>query len=75
MTAFGLVETLWSWKVNLTNHEPDIDEIYFYAKDLSEAKYKYFIFKCESIDLKHLNYSKAFIEYSNDMKNIYKNIE
>ena len=26
-------------------------------------------------DLKYSNDSKAFIEYSNDMKNIYKNIE
>ena len=31
--------------------------------------------KCESTGLKHLNDSKAFIEYSNDMDNIYKNIE
>ena len=29
----------------------------------------------ESTDLKHLNDSKAFIEYSNDMNDIYKNIE
>ena len=28
-------------------------------------------FKC----LKHLNYSKVFIEYSNDLDDIYKNIE
>ena len=31
--------------------------------------------KQESTGLKHLNDSKAFIEYSNDMNNIYKNIE
>ena len=31
--------------------------------------------KQESAGLKNLNYSKAFIEYSNDMDDIYKNIE
>ena len=29
----------------------------------------------KSTGLKHFNDSKAFIEYSNDMDNIYKNIE
>ena len=31
--------------------------------------------KRESTDLKHLNDSKVFIEYWNDMDGIYKNIE
>ena len=31
--------------------------------------------KQESKDLKHFNHSKAFIEYSNDVNDIYKNIE
>ena len=31
--------------------------------------------KRESTELKHLNDSKIFIEYSNDMDDIYKNIE
>ena len=31
--------------------------------------------KGESTGLKHFNDSKAFIEYSHDMDNIYKNIE
>ena len=31
--------------------------------------------KRESVGLKHLNDSKDFIEYSNDMDAIYKNIE
>ena len=34
-----------------------------------------FINKRESTGLKYLNDSKAFIEYSNDMDDIYKNIE
>ena len=31
--------------------------------------------KRESTGLKHLNCSKVFIEYSNDMNDIYKNVE
>ena len=31
--------------------------------------------KPESTGLKHLNDSKAFIKYSNDMDDIYKNVE
>ena len=61
--------------LNLINHEPDIDKIYLYAKDPFEAKYQLLINKRESTALKFLNDLKAFIEYSNDMDDIYKNIE
>ena len=62
--------------LNLINHEPDIDKIYLYAKDPYKAKYQFVINKRESTDLKYyLNNSKAFIEYSNDMDDIYKNFE
>ena len=61
--------------LNLINHEPDIDKIYLYAKDLYEAKYQLLINKRESTGLKYFNDSKAFIEYSNDMDDTYKNIE
>ena len=60
---------------NLINHEPDIDKIYLYAKYPYEAKYQLLIKKRESTDLKYLSDSKAFIEYSNNMNDIYKNIE
>ena len=36
---------------------------------------KFLINKRQSKFLKHFNDSKAFIEYSNDMNDIYKNIE
>ena len=61
--------------LNLINHESNIDKIYLYAKDPYEAKYQLLINKKESTDLKYLNDSKAFIEYSNDMNVIYKNIK
>ena len=40
----------------------------------NEAKYQYLINKRESVVINHSNDSKAFIEYSNDMRNVYKNI-
>ena len=61
--------------LNLINHEPDIDNIYLYPKDPSEAKYQLLINKRKSSELKHFNDSKAFIEYSKDMDDIDKNIE
>ena len=45
-----------------------------YAKDPYEAKYQFLINKKESTGLKHFNDPKAFIEYSNDMQDICKNI-
>ena len=46
-----------------------------YAEDPHEAKYQFLINKRQNTGLKHFNDSKAFIEYSNDMDNIYKNFE
>ena len=60
---------------NLINQQSDIDKIYLYAKDRYKAKYQFLIKKREDVGTKHFNDSKAFIEYSNDMDNIYKNIE
>ena len=60
---------------NLINHQPETDEIYLYAKDLYEAKYQLLINKSESIGLGHFNDPKSFIEYSNDMDDIYKSME
>ena len=61
--------------LNLINNEPDIDKIYLYAKDPHEAKYQYLIKKREKVGLNHFNDPKAFIEYSNDMQDVYKNTE
>ena len=46
-----------------------------YAKDPYEAKYQFLINKRESTGLNHFNDPKAFIEYSNDMQDVYKKIE
>ena len=60
--------------LNLINEQGDIDKIYLYAKDLSEPKYELLIKNCENAGIKHLNDSKAFIECSNTMDDIYENI-
>ena len=61
--------------LNLINNQPDIDKIYLYAKDPYEAKYQYLINKREGVGINHFNDPKAFIEYSNDMQDVYKNID
>ena len=45
-----------------------------YAKDPYEDKYQFLIEKKESIILKHFNDPKAFIVFSNDMHDVYKDI-
>ena len=60
---------------NLIKNDPDIDKIYLYTKDPYESKYQFLINKRESTRLKHFNDPKAFIEYSNNMQDIYKNID
>ena len=61
--------------LNLINNQQDIDKIYLYAKDPYEKKYQYLINKREKVTLIHFNDPKAFMEYSNDMQDVYKNIE
>ena len=66
----GKTNVLWK----IIENQLDIDKIYLYAKDLYEAKYQYLINKKESVLMNNFNDPKAFIEYSNDMHNVYKNI-
>ena len=40
-----------------------------------KKKYQYLINKREKVGLNHFNDPKAFIEYSNDIQDVYKNIE
>ena len=53
---------------NLISRQPGIDIAFLYAKDPYEAKY------WETTGLKNFHDSKGFIECSNDMDDIYKNI-
>ena len=56
------------------NRKSTIDKIYLYAKDPCKSKYKYLINKRESVGINHFNEPTALIEYSNDMDDVYKNI-
>ena len=56
--------------LNLIENQPDIDQIYLYAKDSYEAKYQYLLNKREGVDIDHFNDPKAFIECSNDMYDV-----
>ena len=61
--------------MNLINNQPDIDKIYLYAKDPYETKYQYLINKRKKVGLDHFDDPKAFLEYSNDMPDVHKNID
>ena len=61
--------------LNLIETHSDIDKIYLYAKDPYESKYQYLINKREGVGINNFNDPKAFIEYSNDMHDVYKNID
>ena len=61
--------------MNLISNQSDIDKIYLYAKDPCEAKCQYLINKSEKVGLDHFKDPKVFMEYSNDMQDVYKNIE
>ena len=61
--------------LNLINNQPNIDKIYLYVKDPYQAKYQYLINKRKKVGLNHFKDPKAFMEYSHDMQDVYKNIE
>ena len=69
-SASGKTNTL----LNLINEQHDIDNIYFYARDLNEPKLKILIKKRQDTGIKHLNDPNAFIECSNTMQDVYENI-
>ena len=61
--------------LNLIKNQLDTDKIYLHAKGPYKAKYQYLIKKSKKVGLNHFNDLKAFMQYSNDMQDVYKNIE
>ena len=61
--------------LNLINNQPDIDKIYLCAKDPHEAICQFLINERKNTKLKHFNDPKTSIEYSNDMQDVYKDID
>ena len=70
-SGLGKTNTLLS----LIKEQDNVDKIYLYAKDLSEPNYKLLIKKREDAGIKHLNDLNAFMECSNIMDDVYKNID
>ena len=60
--------------LNLTENQPDIDKKYLYAIDPHEAKYPYLIKIRQKVGIDHHNDPRAYSEYSNDMRDVYQNI-
>ena len=69
----GKTNTLLNLIQNLNETTP-IDKIYLYAK-ISEPKYKFLINNRKNAGINHFNNSTAFIEYSNDMDDVFTNID
>ena len=61
--------------LNLMKEQGDTDKIYLYAKNLSKPKYGFLIKRRENAGIKHLNDLNAFIELSNSMDDVYKDID
>ena len=60
--------------VNLINKQDDIDKIYLDEKDLLESKYECLIKKRKNVGIKYLNDPNTFIQCSDMMDDVYKNI-
>ena len=60
--------------LNLIENQSNIHKIYLYAKDPYEAKYQYLIKIHEKVGIDHHNDPRAYIEYPNDLRDVYKNI-
>ena len=61
--------------LNLIKEPSDINNIYLYAKDLSQPKYEFLIKKYGNAGVKHFNDPNAFIQCSNTMDDVYENID
>ena len=58
--------------LNVINNQQDIDKIHLHAKGPYQSKYKYLFNKREKVGLRHYDEPKEFIEYSNDIQDVYK---
>ena len=61
--------------LNLIKEKDNIDNIYLYAKHLSERNYEFLIKKHEYAGTKHFSDPNAFIQCSNTMDDVYENID
>ena len=74
LSGSGKTNTLLHLIQNLNKTTP-VDQIYLYAKDLTKPKYEFLINNRKNAGIKHFNNPTAFIEYSNDMDDVFTNID
>ena len=55
--------------------QPDINKSYSYVKGPFESKYHLLISGRENVEIKTIQYPKAFIEYSQKIDDVYENLE
>ena len=60
--------------INNLNKITPIDKIYLYTKDLAEPKYEFLINNRKKAGIKHFNDPTAFIEYFDNMNDVYADI-
>ena len=58
--------------LNLLNNQSDIDKMYLYAKYPYEATYQYLVNKRKKVVLNHFADPKSFMEYSNNVQDVYQ---
>ena len=56
------------------NQQLNIDKMFLYANDPYKWKYQNLIKKSKEMDLKHVKNPKAFMVYSNDVKDVHSSI-
>ena len=62
--------------MNLIKHQqPGIDKIYLYVRDPSKSKYQLLINGKEKVGIENLKNSKAFIDCSQPIDDVDKNLE
>ena len=69
-----------SWKTNvlfnlIKHHRSYIDKIYTYIKDPFKSKYQFLINRREKVGIENLKNPKSFIDYSQTIDDVYKNLE
>ena len=69
----GKTNTLFHLINNLNRATP-VNKIYLYAKDLAEPKYEFLINNRKNAGIKHFNNRTVFIEYSDNMNDVYADI-
>ena len=59
----------------IKHQQPNIEKTYLYVKDPFQSKYELLINGREKVGLKILKITKAFIDYSQKIDDVYENLE